>query len=142
MATTRKYPVIDTDVHHMFSSGVGNLAGVAGYMSDHWREYIGYGKDLKPNGSALYRMPAGGMYPNPRTSIMDSAYAAGGGYPGSDPEFMAKDHLDRYDLEYAVLLPGSTLTLGGITNADFANDIMRATNDWTRKEWLDKDRWL
>lgn len=139
MAAGRKYPVIDTDVHHMFTSGVGNLAGIAGYLSDHWREYIGYGKDLKPNGNAMYKMPGGGMYPNPRTSIMDSAFLPKGGYPGSDPEFMAKDHLDRYDLEYAVLLPGSTLTLGGITSADFANDIMRATNDWTRKEWLDRD---
>lgn len=139
MADRQKYPVIDADVHHMFSSGVGNLAGVAGYLSDHWREYIGFGPDLKPNGSAQYRMPGGGMFPNPRTSIMDSAHVPGGGYPGSDAGYMATDHLDRYGIERAILLPGSTLTLGGITNADFANDIMRATNDWTVREWLDRD---
>src|ERR1700687_4458814 len=106
MAATRKYPVIDTDVHHMFTSGVGNLAGIAGYLSDHWREYIGYGKDMKPNGAPRYEMPGGGLFPNPRTAVMDSARSPAGGYPGSDPDFVRADHLDRYGIEYAILLPG------------------------------------
>jgi predicted TIM-barrel fold metal-dependent hydrolase len=52
---------------------------------------------------------------------------------------LAEDHLDRYEIEYAVLNPGSTLGLSGIPDVDLACDLAHATNEWTVNDWFPAD---
>jgi hypothetical protein len=49
------------------------------------------------------------------------------------------DHLNRYEIDLAILNPGSTLYLSGLPDIELANEIARATNDWTVEEWFPAD---
>jgi predicted TIM-barrel fold metal-dependent hydrolase len=126
-------PILDSDVHHTFNG----LQEVAGYLPAVWREYIGFKADLSRNTNSLYRMPASGFISSGGDRL--DAIPPGGGTPGSDPEFMVKHHLDRWDIDFVVLSPGTTLGLGGIPIVDFAAQLATAVNQWTYERWLPVD---
>jgi predicted TIM-barrel fold metal-dependent hydrolase len=112
--------IFDADVHHQYTS----LDALAPYMPD---------GDLTP-----YYAPGSGLH-NPGGAYRLDAVPPGGGVPGSDPAFLAAEHLDRYGIEYAILNPASFLGVAGLPNADLVADLAHATNDWTIAEWLPVD---
>jgi len=59
-----------------------------------------------------------------------------GGAPGSDPEFLIKDHLDRYQIDYAILNVGGKLGLSVHPDPDLGNAMATAVNDCMIEEWL------
>ena len=84
------------------------------YLSERWRKhYDSYGGHLKQayTGSMAYPRMA------PDTARGD-AWPPNGGPPGSDLDFMRKQHLDPNNIEYGVLHP---LRIGGYDerNMDF-----------------------
>ena len=114
------YRIFDADLHHQYPSH----EALAVYL---------------PEGSPPPYYGGGTGIPNPRGAYRMDAIPPGGGVEGSDPAFVVSDHLDRYDIEYAVLNPGSLLGLGGLPDVDYAAAIARATNDWTINDWFPVD---
>ena len=48
-----------------------------------------------------------------------------------------RQHLDEYDIDYAVLTPMQAQSFGGEA-PELAAELCRALNDWIREEWLDR----
>jgi predicted TIM-barrel fold metal-dependent hydrolase len=116
----RPYRIIDSDVHHQFPS-----AATLG-------EYL-------PEGTIVSTYTGGSGVPHPQGAFRRDTVTPSGGTPGSDPEFMVHDLLDRHDIEYAVLSPGNSLAFGGLPDVDLAAQLARATNDWTVDDWFSVD---
>ena len=101
------------------------------YLSERWRKhYDSYGGHLKQayTGSMAYpRM-------SPDTARGD-AWPPNGGPPGSDLDFMRKQHLDANNIEYGILHP---LRIGGYDerNMDFSQALCTAINDWQIDAWV------
>ncbi len=109
--------IIDADVHNSF----GDLAP---YLPRVWRERwrrVGGG--------------VGGIHEgNPRGVARRDATPPGGGAAASDPEFLIRDHMDRYGIDYAILTGPGGLSLG--PDPDYSNALARAHNDCMIEEWL------
>ena len=115
-ASDRTVRLIDTDVHQ-------SLPGLHEHLPSPWRARwtaIGLG--------------AGSGYLNPRGVLRRDTVPPNGGVPASDPGFLVRDHLDRYDIDYAVLTGPFVLPLG--TDPDYLNAIAVAVNDATLEDWL------
>src|SRR4029079_3164920 len=56
-----------------------------------------------------------------------------------DPRQVGIDHLDRYNIAYAVLLPGG-MNIGLTRNIDVGAALACAWNDWLAETWLKLDR--
>ena len=53
--------------------------------------------------------------------------------------FTAREHLDQYQIDVALLTGGSIYGVVGHPNADYAAALCRAHNDWTLEQWCAKD---
>jgi predicted TIM-barrel fold metal-dependent hydrolase len=63
-----------------------------------------------------------------------------GGPPGSDPEALARDWLDRHGVAYAVLNHYDAPVISTWGDVDFPIAVARAYNDWLAERWLAHDR--
>src|SRR5204862_541978 len=66
------------------------------------------------------------------------AWPPTGGPPGSDLDFMRKQHLDPLDVEYGILQV-LDLFIFSQQNLEFGAAIQRAINDWQLAFWSDRD---
>lgn len=108
--------IVDTDVHNVFQN-------FSSYLPEPWAgqwDRIGMG--------------TGVMWHNPRGGSRRDATPPDGGSPGSDPEFLITDHMDRFGIEYAILTGQSTIPLG--VDVDYANAVATARNDAMVDQWL------
>lgn len=107
------------------------------YLSARWRRYLDLVGLRTPSEVGLIRA-------KPLAARTD-AWAPGGRLPGNDPDFFREDLLDRYDIDIAVLnsLAMATQTLvGGNQPLEFTAELMRASNEWTREYFIEKDQRL
>jgi predicted TIM-barrel fold metal-dependent hydrolase len=116
----KTYRIFDADVHHVYPS----YAAIADYL---------------PSGTRIPPAGRGRAVPHVDGAFRIDTVTPSGGLPGSDPEFMARDHLDRHGIDYALLSCGSVLGLSTIHDVDFAVALQRAVNDWTIEEWFSVD---
>ena len=115
---------IDCDIHPALASTDVLLP----YLDEYWREMVAIrtveNLDL---GSYPPAVPLAGRpdWRPPR------------GKPGSDLALLQRDALDAFGTRFAICNP----LYGGpyLPNDDFAAALARAMNDWTAKEWLDRD---
>ena len=119
--------LIDCDVHLRFRG----LDEIAQFLEEPWRTRMYKGLKL-----AHWE-----GYVNPFTVYREDANPPDGGQPGSDPSFTATDHLDRYAIDYAILI-GESVHLGVSTlaNADWAIALATAYNDWVAAVWVPADQ--
>lgn len=119
MGTNGNSPkMIDSDVHNI----VGSLLP---YLPKAWHEqYRRSGSGI----SGLYYSPVG---VSRRDAIPDR-----GGAPGSDPEFLIKDHMDRFNIDYAILTGSGVLGISLHPDPDYGNVLASACNDCTIETWL------
>jgi predicted TIM-barrel fold metal-dependent hydrolase len=130
--------VVDCDVHQYFVDGIQDLFP---YVSESWQRRLGIGQSVT----------WGSNFANTRISLpKDELYInSGGGWrldsttnempPATDPEFVARQLLDDYGIERAILLGGHVLGLGALPNAEMAAVIASAYNDWMLERWLETD---
>lgn len=81
-----------------------------------------------------------GYWSSPVGVEREDARPDDGGPPGSDPETVREQHLDAFDVDYAVLTGGGpNLNASTIPNGHYAGELAGAYNDWLVEEWLAAD---
>ncbi len=113
--------LIDADVHNAFAT-----EEFLPHLSTYWAEYVKRTSAVAAPG--LYRSPIGVM--------RSDAQSPGGGTPGSDPQHVIDDHLDRYGIDYTVLTGSSVLGISLSPDPDHGSAIASAYNDLLVEKWL------
>ena len=122
--------IIDCDVHPSLHS----RADLNEFLPKRWQEH------LKTYGDHL-RTPYIGTTPYPRSSPLIArrdAWPPTGGPPGSDLDFMRKQHLDPLDIEFGILQV-LDLFVPSQQNLEFGAAIQRAINEWQVAFWSSRD---
>jgi uncharacterized protein len=129
--------IVDCDVHAYNRNG---LRDVLPYMSKAWEERFKL-KGLDLNEDALSFRFAN---PHEGGALRRDALPPRGGPPGSDPQHLVRDHLDRYDIRYALLSNLQILGLAAVqAQPDESIALCSAFNDLHIQEWLPvEDRFL
>jgi predicted TIM-barrel fold metal-dependent hydrolase len=112
--------LIDTDVHPAFVRRKDLLPYLPKVWHEQWIE----------TGIGIGDKPYSVVGPSRR-----DVYPVNGGPPASDPHFLLKDHLDKFGIDYAILV-GPNFTLSLSYDPDYANAVTSATNDWLVENWL------
>ncbi|MSP13010.1 MAG: amidohydrolase [Chloroflexi bacterium] len=117
----KKYKVIDTDIHHCLR----DWSELQPYLDEPWRTtVINPGSRTGGNGLVAW----GGH--RRRDSVPPD-----GGIPGSNPAFLIKQLFDETGVDIGILT-GDIYALSVHPNLDYANNVIRAYNDWTIDKWL------
>lgn len=103
------------------------------FLEKRWQEHIKTYGMLERTG-----FQHGRTYPKAQpAAARRDAFPPDGGPPGSDLDFMRKQHLDPQNVKLGVLVP---LRPGqGLQNLDLSAAICRAVNDWQLADWLTKE---
>jgi len=110
--------IIDCDVHN----AVASVDEIRSYMKEPWRSrYTGIQQRI---------------YSNNVHTVRADAYPPSGNHPGSDPDFMRKQLIEKYGIDHAILLPLPFCSM--LPDPDFASAIASAYNDWMADTWLSK----
>lgn len=134
--------LIDCDVHPTFKRGLRDLAP---YLSKPWQVRFGIteagaGTDMFGGvRESTIEMPKSPFFTPSPGGFRKDACPPNGGPPGSDPQFVASHHMDRYKVDHALLLGQPALTLASYPNPDVACVIASAYNDWLDELWLSAD---
>lgn len=121
-------PVIDTDVHAQPMP-----ADLAPRMPSRWRDYLWGGRHSLISAD-LVRVRS--------FAARSDSWPPNGGFPGSDPEFIVEQLLDKYHINYGVLDMIAVGTAGSGPRG-YVEAVCSASNDWLAEEFLAKDpRWL
>ncbi len=116
--------LIDADIHNWLQG-----PDLLPFLSSYWREWV------KDHGGAS----PGGSYTSPVGVLRSDAKPPSGDQPGSDPEFLALDHLDKYGIDFGILTGSGILGLSLQPDTDWANAVAGAYNDALSAKWLDAD---
>ena len=128
LASTRT-TIIDVDIHP--KSGIEDLRP---YLSQRWWDHLKtYGNRQRHGFLTGYPYPKS----QPQASRRDS-WPPGGGLPASDLEFMRKQYLDFYPIEYAIMNPLSP-TGQGDQNHEFSAAMAFAANEFQLEGWHKRD---
>ena len=136
-ASPTRLAIADCDIHpRPAGAGIGGVSrSLYPYLSRRWQEHVEtYG--------VAYRQPwqRGPAYPKAQPQACRRDAWPPGDMPGSDPAFMAAQHLDPNNVAFGLLNP---LTSGqGAMNPDLSAAITHATNDWQIAEWTSRDKRL
>src|SRR5690606_10887535 len=79
---------------------------------------------------------------NPNGVMRPDAVLADGSRIESSPESLGSHFLDTYGIDYAVLNPAGTLSIGLSPEPDYAAALLSAINDVFVEEWLPVDERL
>jgi uncharacterized protein len=118
---------IDCDLH----CAVPSMKVLLPYLDDYWREMVSV-RALDRLNLSLTSYPE-----NTPLACRPDWTLPGGGKPGSSLQAMQEHVLDRYRARYGILncLYGAQV----FHSVDMAAAFCRATNDWIRDEWLNRD---
>src|SRR6202162_190628 len=99
------------------------------------------GQDTRKTYGDHLRTPYMGTTPYPRSSPLIArrdAWPPTGGPPGSDLDFMRKQYLDPYDVEFGVLQV-LDMFIFSQQNLECGAAIQRAVNEWQLAHWTSRD---
>ena len=125
-AAKSRLRIVDCDVH----PSIHAHTDLHQFMPKRWQEH------LRDYGSHL-RTPYIGTTPYPRSSPLIArrdAWPPTGGPPGSDLDFMRKQHLDPLDVEFG-MLQVLDMFIFSQQNLEFGAAIQRAINEWQLANW-------
>lgn len=122
--------IVDCDIHPSLRSTDDLLPFMTRRWAHHFKTY-----------GAIQRQPHLGSTPYPKTApdtARRDAWPPGGGRPGSDLDFMRRQHLDPNGIGHGVLLP---LQLGAntIRNTELGTALCAAINEWQIATWTSRE---
>lgn len=118
--------IIDCDVHQTLNDGMDLVP----YLQEPWKsEIFNYG--LRTITSGIREWDAGFRW---------DATPPSGRKPGSDPDFLKEQLMDKYGYSYAILTGSTLYDITGMPDPDYAAAVCSAYNDHTIAEWLPKDK--
>ena len=124
-SSERALTLVDGDVHTIIMP-----EALFPRLSARWQRHVMAFGPRVPGAYAFFpRMRNGGYRIDARPAE---------GFAGSDLGLVQAQLLDEYDMDYAVLTPMQPQTFGAEA-PELAAELCRATNDWTREDWLDRD---
>jgi uncharacterized protein len=124
--------VIDADVHPAHSEPFG---AVLRYAARPWQRRLGYIAETKLSPFRLVHPR--GQYATARKD----AITPDGGLPGSDPEFVKVDLLDRQGVESALLVDlAASTAVQEAKDYDISAVLASAFNDYNIERWLGADK--
>ncbi len=127
LAAHTREAFIDGDVHNYLA----DPAELHPYLSARWRRHL---ETVSITITGTY---PGSTYPKLQPYAARADAWPPGKLPGSDLDFMRRQLLDAWDIQYAVL---NTLHFAGQQRvSDFAIALAAALNDWQVERWLDRD---
>ena len=113
------------------------------YMPRAWQKRLSAGhahnswaKDVY---ASEFSIPKNVLYVNPVGVMRRDAVPEDGSVPASSPSVVARQLLDAYGIDRAVLISGNLLGLGALPDADLAAIVASAYNDWLTEHWLEAD---
>lgn len=115
---TKKVTLIDADVHH---------------APDHNEVIRRMPAALRKRG---WLTPGAVGYNNPHSVDRTDARPPSGGKPGSDPDYMLEHHFEPFGVDYGIMHPASTLSIGVSADYRYAAAAARAYNDYMLDTWL------
>jgi uncharacterized protein len=125
--------IIDSD----FCGQYVDFSVLTSYLSPDWRGYL----RLDEHGRSL---------PGTRVALPESVYwnreydewrplVEEDGAGDADPLSAARRYFEKTNVAFAVFNPGTSGGLSATGNANYANAIGRAVNDWQIHEWIERD---
>ena len=117
---------IDVDVHHQFDKPEVLFP----YLP---RQYVEYIKDFGT------MMPGIGYTNMPGSGARHDLWDGKDINPSTDPDVLIERHIDKYDLELAVLT-GGPYAAAVHPDPDYAAAYCHAFNEWTLAHWVAKDK--
>jgi predicted TIM-barrel fold metal-dependent hydrolase len=129
MESISSTPVIDACAFHDWVS----KAELLPYVGKGWRDLL-----------AIENVQVKGQWQNqsPTDRAEPAATPPGGGPPASDPGYLIQQLLDGRGCERVVLGHEQGLLSAGLPMAYKSRAVVRALNDWTIAEWLERDERL
>jgi predicted TIM-barrel fold metal-dependent hydrolase len=121
-------PIIDADVHVTWRS----IDELLPYLPRMWQNRARGGRGA-PRIQPAYYLPQRGYH-------KEAATPAPNAPPGSDPELLISDWLDRHDIGYAVLNHHDLPVISTWGDFDYPAALARAYNDWLIERWLSHDK--
>jgi uncharacterized protein len=123
---------VDCDIH----VGYGSLSELHPYLPADTRDR------LVESATFGFTMP-GYSWQHPtgwiRRDTYDSDGVGEGLTPGFPLEQLRTQHLDRYGIDLAILIPDEAAGYSVLPNPRLAADLCRAYNDWLADTWLSRD---
>lgn len=115
----RDVKLVDADVHQAPRSD----ADIRKYLPQYFRE-VNLGD------------ASGSPWSSPIGVVRSDALPPEGGPSGSSPSFLAKHHLDAFNIDHCILTGSHILGLGVHPHADYAAALAHAYNQWLIDTWL------
>jgi predicted TIM-barrel fold metal-dependent hydrolase len=110
-------------------------------MSIAWQHRLGLLEEqpawMQEVNGVTFSLPKNDLYINSAGGLRHDVLAAGP--PASDPNEVARDLLDEWQIDRAILLGGPMSGLGALPNYDAAATVATAYNDWVCERWLASD---
>lgn len=135
-----KFTLVDCDVHPHFPQGLNSLVP---YLDKAWVRKLGlHQRGAWTTGIANaggFVIPSNSVYNSPEGGLRLDVLPDDGTPPASSPQAVIDQLIDPLGIDRAILLPGNVFGLGAIPNANIANVLARATNDWLADVWLSHD---
>lgn len=79
-------------------------------------------------------------YLSPSGPLRLDAVPPKGGLPGSDPDFLIEDHLDKMRIDAAIIAPGQAASVIPWGNETMVSGYLSALNDEFLENWHDRDK--
>jgi predicted TIM-barrel fold metal-dependent hydrolase len=114
--------IADCDIHPVLP----RLTDLYPYLTEHWRHY------LETYGLSQRQGHQSGVNPYPKAqpnAARRDAWPPGGGAPGTDLDFLRRQHLDVHNIVLGIVNP-LTPSGQGLANPGLSGAMCHATNEW------------
>lgn len=126
---------IDCDVHHI----LGSFRELLPYLEPAILHRLEPAMNAKAEARNNFQLPRRAYFHPFSTARVDTMDVDGTNH-ASIPARVQAELLDRYAVDYAILMGNNLTTLSGMPDPDLAAGIARAYNDWTNEVWIRFDR--
>lgn len=134
--TGARPPIIDCDFHGQLV----DLSVVADHLPSEWKGYLRLDERGTGGSGTRVGVPESVYWNRDYDSWRPLVAASGLDGEHATPLACAQRYLDELDVAFAVFNPGIAGGLSATGNAEYANAVGRAVNDWLVEEWLERDR--